>query len=171
MPPLTPDPHTGHGAPIGFVKIPGVKGESFAKGHEGEIEIVAMNMGAIHSPGASSSGPVRTKVSSSDVTFSAITSTASPQLFSKSVYGDKLDTVVLTLTETNGKEVWEYLTVTLTDAVITSYQANVAHSEAEPVDTVTFGFKKIEFKVVASTQDHKPGPSTVTNTDLAAHKK
>jgi len=164
-----PTPKRGLSAPVGFVKIDGVKGEATAQGHEGEIPVVSFELGAKHSaaPSKSESGAQKTKITAGDLKFVANTSSASPQLFIKHAYGTKIDQAVVTLVKPVGQDKLEYLTVTLTDVMISSYQASVAPGDQEAVDYVTLNYRKIEFEYTSTTKDHKPGTTTATSYDAA----
>ena len=166
MPP--PTPQTGHSAPVGFIKFPAVKGESWSEEHEGQIPIVSFRMGTEHTSGAKSEGgKQRSKVTVSDLMFTAVASTASPQLFIRSTHNKPFPTVILTLSEKNGPEVWDYLTITMTDVIVSGYQLNMQNTYSEPLEEVALNFRKIEFKYTGATKDNKPGSTSVTSYDAA----
>ncbi len=70
----------GQSAPVGFIKIDGIKGEGWAEQHEGQIAVMSWGWGAEHTSNASSEAGARPKVTMADLKFTTVTSTASPQL-------------------------------------------------------------------------------------------
>lgn len=164
-----PSSRPGLSAPVGFIKMDGVRGEATAEGHVGEIPVLAFELGAKHSaaPSKSESGAQKTKVTAGDLKFLAHTSSASPQLFVKHAYGTMIDKVEVTLVKPIGPDKLEYLTITLTDVMVSSYQASVEPGEQEAVDKVTLNYRKIEFEYTSTTKDHKLGTSTATSYDAA----
>ena len=127
---------------------------------------MSFKMGTEHTTASKlEGGTQRSKVTVSDLTFTAVTSTASPQFFIRSTHNKPFPTVILTASERNGPEVWDYLTITMTDVIVSAYQVSMESGYSEPLDVVTLNFRKIEFKYTGATKDNKPGSTSVTTYD------
>lgn len=128
-----------------FLNLDGVKGESKdANGHAGEIDVLSFSWGC--SNGASfahGGGGGAGKVSYSDLNIMLNVCKASVVLMEKCATGDHIKKAVLTVRKA-GKTQQEFYIITLTDLLVSSYQAS-ASSEI-PTDSVSLAFSKIEFQ-------------------------
>lgn len=125
-----------------FLKIEGIDGESEDSKHKGEIEILSWSFGATNSGGMSYGGGGGTgKVSMNDISFSKRYDKSSPKLLLHCCNGKHLTKMVF-VARKQGEEQLEYLKITLTDVLVTSYQASAGGADAS--DSFSVDFAKIE---------------------------
>jgi type VI secretion system secreted protein Hcp len=155
-----------------FLKIDGIEGESQDEKHKGEIDIDSWNWGATQSgTWASGSGGGAGKVSMKDFNFTTKMNKASPKLMLACATGDHIKTAVLVCRKA-GKEQQEYLKVTLSDCIISSYQSG-GNSQGNLVPTESFSidFAKIEIEYKEQKPDGTLGGAIKSGFDLAKNKK
>src|SRR5262252_6314875 len=105
-----------------FLKIEGIDGESFDSKHKGEIDIHSWSWGATQQGAhAAQGGGGAGKVSMQDFHFTMNVNKATPKLMLACASGEHIPKAVLTCRKA-GKEQQEYLKVTLTDLLISSFQ-------------------------------------------------
>jgi len=137
-----------------FIKIDGIDGESTDSKHKNEIDVQSYNFGAtqsgtMHAGGGGGTG----KVSVQDIHFVSNVSKASPKLFLACCNGEHIKKAVLVARKA-GKEQQEYLKITLSDLLISSYQGGgSAHDGIIPVDQVSLNFAKIEIEYKEQKED------------------
>lgn len=152
-----------------FLDIEGIEGESRDRGHEGEIDIVAFSWGVSNSGSAASGTGARTgKATFEDFQFTLPVSIASPELFIATATGRHIPQAVLTVRR-SGAEQQEYMKVTLTDVVITSYSS--AAEGGDPTEKVSLSFGKVEFEYRPQNSDGSLGTPVKAGYDLQANKE
>jgi type VI secretion system secreted protein Hcp len=136
-----------------FLKITDVKGESKDKTHPGEIEIESFSWGATQL-GTSShgTGAGAGKVSMGDFCFIMRNNSASPNLFLFCANGKHLKEAKLTCRKAGGKQE-DFLVVTMSDCLISSYQTGGSQSGEVPMDQISLNYSKIGMDYLA--QDEK----------------
>jgi type VI secretion system secreted protein Hcp len=139
-----------------FLRIDGIAGESTDDKHKGEIDVLSWSWGETHptAPVGSGSGGGSGKVDMSDLTVTANLTKASPQLLLACASGKHLKTAVLT-GRRGGKAQGDFLTFSLTDVLISSFQTGGTTADAS-MDFVSLNFAKIE--VAYKEQSAKGGP-------------
>src|ERR1700745_1380545 len=128
-----------------FLKIDGIQGESKADKHTKEIDIESFSWGATQSGTfAVGGGGGAGKVSMQDFHFTMPVNKASPGLFLCCAQGDHIKNAVLTCRKA-GKEQQEFLKVTMSDCLISSYQTG-GHGGGDvvPTDQISLNFAKVE---------------------------
>jgi type VI secretion system secreted protein Hcp len=136
-----------------FLKLDGIEGESADHKHKGEIDLEsfswgATNSGSQHYGGGGGSG----KVALQDFHFVMKINKASPKLMQACATGEHIKTGVLVARKA-GKDQQEFLKVTMTDLLVSSYQTGGSgHAEIIPTDQISLNFAKIEFEY----KDQKP---------------
>jgi type VI secretion system secreted protein Hcp len=137
-----------------FLKIDGIEGESTDQKHKGEIEVLSFSWGETQ-PGTGSvgGGGGAGKVQMQDFRFVAHSSKASPKLFLACATGQHIKKAVLFGRKTGGGG-QEFLTFTLTDALVSQYQIGdsveddlQAKHQPGPRDNFSLNFSKIEFEL------------------------
>lgn len=125
-----------------FLKIDGIAGESQDKQHQGEIELESFSWGETHSavtPGLTAAGKVNIK----DLQVTKRMDKASPLLMLAAASGQHFKSAVLTA-QKSAELPQEYLTITLGDITVSSYQTEAPGADPWPVDQVSFSFSRIE---------------------------
>lgn len=128
-----------------FLKIDGIEGESHDSKHKGEIDIESFSFGASQTGTSSGGGGAGAgKVNMQDFHFVMKNCKASPKLFLACAGGDHIKSAIFVCRKA-GKEQQEFLKITMSDVLISSYQTGGSHGGNEvPVDQISFNFTKIE---------------------------
>ena len=128
-----------------FLKLDGIKGESKDHKHKDEIHIESFSWGlsqtgAFGTGGGGGAGKVRMQ----DFQFVMKHGKASPKLMLACAEGEHIKKAVLTARKA-GKEQREFLKLTLSDVLISSYHTGGSGGLDEiPTDQVSLNFAKIE---------------------------
>src|SRR5262249_9719657 len=154
-----------------FLKIDGVEGESQDHKHKGEIDLQSWSWGeqqtGTHAAGG---GGGAGKVAMQDFHFTMKVNKASPKLMLACANGQHIPKAVLTCRKA-GKEQQEYMKVTMTDLLVSSYQAGgSSSSEVLPVDQISLNFAKLEIEYKEQQKDGTLGAAVKSGYDLKANK-
>jgi type VI secretion system secreted protein Hcp len=155
-----------------FLKIDGIEGEAQDSKHKGEIELQSYSFGG-HQAGThmAGGGGGAGKVALQDFSFVMAANKASPKLFLACCNGEHIPKAVLTCRKA-GKEQQEYLKVTLTDILVSSYQAGGPHKgELMPYDSCSLNYAKLEIEYKEQKADGTLGAATKAGWDAKANKK
>lgn len=134
-----------------LLEIEGIKGESQDDKHKEKIDIHAFSWGVTNSSNVGvGTGGGTGKANFSDLSFSKQMDKASPLLFAAAATGDHIKKAVLIARKAGGKGgPVEYLTITLTDVMVSSYQMGGASGDSSiPLDSVSLRATdiKVEYK-------------------------
>jgi type VI secretion system secreted protein Hcp len=154
-----------------FLKIDGIEGESQDSKHKNEIELQSFSWGE-HQEGTGSygGGSGAGKVQMKDFAFTMKVNKASPKLFVSCADGAHIKKALLTCRKA-GKEQQEYLKVTFSDVIVSSYHTGgSAHSDIVPMDQVTLNFAKIELEYHEQKPDGTLSGAVKTGYDLKQQK-
>jgi type VI secretion system secreted protein Hcp len=139
-----------------FLKLDGIQGESKDSKHTNEIQIQSWSVGATNRGSAGVGGGMGSgKVDIADITFTKQICKAGPKLFNYCCSGQPIKTANFVARKA-GKDQMEYLKITLTDSIVSSY--NLGGSDGaniHPTEQFTLNFSKIE----VSYQEQKPDGS------------
>src|SRR5947209_902922 len=115
-----------------FLKVDGIEGESTDAKHKNEIDVESWSWGE-HQSGthAGGGGGGAGKVSMDDFHFVMKVNKASPKLFLACADGDHIKKAVLTCRKA-GKEQQEYLKITLSDLLVSSYHTGGSQGNVVP---------------------------------------
>ena len=125
-----------------------IKGESLAEGHKGSdgwIEVNSVQWGcgrAISTPVGASAKREASAPSISEITITKLMDSTSPKLCKEALVG-KAVTAVIELTETGTDNLETFLTLNLTNAMISGY--SFSSSGDRPGESLTLNFTKIEY--------------------------
>ena len=109
-----------------FLKIDGIPGESQDSKHKDEIEIESFSWGEVQTGTASHGGGMGAgRVQMQDFNFTMKVNKASPKLFLACAQGSHIKSAVLTARKA-GKDQQEYLKVTFSDLLVSSFQTGGA---------------------------------------------
>jgi type VI secretion system secreted protein Hcp len=132
-----------------FLKLDGIKGESTDKAHTGEIDVLSWSWGASNAgTGGSGGGSGAGVVAMQDLHFTMKMNAASPVLMQNCASGKHIASGKLTCRRAGGDQ-QEYLVITLTDVVVSSYNSGGNSGDVIPTDQVSLNFVSIAF-------DYKP---------------
>jgi type VI secretion system secreted protein Hcp len=155
-----------------FLKIEGIPGESGDSKHKNEIELESWSWGETQSGSMShGAGGGAGKVQMQDFHFSMKVNKASPLLMLNCAQGAHIKSAILTCRKA-GKEQQEFLKVTFSDLLVSSYQTGgSAHGDIVPVDQISLNFSKIEFDYKAQKVDGSLDSPVKAGYDLKSNKK
>jgi type VI secretion system secreted protein Hcp len=154
-----------------FLKLDGIDGESIDAKHPNEIVLTSWGVGAANSASLSSAtGAGAGKVTVRDFHFTKVYDKASPRLFVACCNGQHIKSATLTCRKAGAGQV-EFLTVVLTNVIVTSYDVlGAADAGGVQDDQVTLGFARIELRYVQQSPTGAALPPITTGWDLAANK-
>ena len=153
-----------------FLKLDGIKGESADAKHKDEIDIEAFSWGmtqtgTAHTGGGAGAG----KVSMQDFHFTMKLNVASPSLMQSCATGKHIKLGTLTARKA-GKDQQEFLTIKMTDVLVSSYQTGGSEGSDVPFDQVSLNFAKVEVEYKRQKQDGSLGPGAKFGFDLKSNK-
>lgn len=154
-----------------FLKIEGIEGESLDDKHAGEIEVLSWSWGASQ-PGsmAYGSGGGAGKVNMQDFSFSMRNGKASPNIMLACASGKHIKSAVLTCRKAGGEQE-EYLTFTLSDCLVSSFQTGGSGGGDVPIESVSLNFAKVEMQYKPQDAAGSLGSLVKTGWDLKTNKK
>lgn len=131
--------------PFFFLKIAEIKGNARPKGHEGETEVVVWSWGETQSAFPSEARQSGGSVSMRDLHFTAMSSPASPQFMLHCAAAKRFKTAILTCEMDTPKGRQIYLTITLSNVIVGSFDIEGDREGGLSTDRMTLKFTKIEF--------------------------
>ena len=139
-----------------FIKIADIEGEAKDKKHAKEIDVLAWSWGAsqsgsFHSGGGGGAG----KANFQDISFTKYVDTSTTKLMKAVAAGDHIKDAKLTVRKAGGDNPIEYLIITMTDVMVTSYSTGGSGGEDRLTENVTLNFAKVETEY--TPQDAKGG--------------
>src|SRR3954453_19249420 len=141
-----------------FIKIGALKGESRDSVHKTEIDVLAWswgisNSGSAHVGGGAGAG----KCNVQDLSFTKYIDKSSPDLMLACCNGKHFDKATLVVRKA-GEQPLEYLTINLTEVLITSVSTGGSGGEDRLTENVTLNFAKVQ--VTYTEQDPQGKPKT-----------
>lgn len=152
-----------------FLRVDGIQGESADAKHKGEIDVLSWSWGETQATGLPSSGGGAGKVEMSDLTVVTHVSKASPHLLLACATGKHIKSAVLTGRKA-GKGQAEFLTFSLSDVLVSSYQTGGSASVEPPTDSVSLNFAKLQVEYKEQKADGSLGETVKVGWDRKAHK-
>ncbi len=154
-----------------FLKLDGIDGESTDSKHKNEIDVLSWSWGQTQSGShVTGGGGGAGKVQMQDFHFTMQVNKASPKLFLACATGDHIKKAVLVCRKA-GKEQQEYLTVTFSDLLVSSYQTGGSQGDVVPVDQISLNFTKIEWEYKEQKADGTLGAAAKAGYNLKENKK
>jgi type VI secretion system secreted protein Hcp len=154
-----------------FLRVDGIQGESADAKHKDEIDVLSWSWGETQptspSPGG---GGGAGKVEMSDLTVVTRLSKASPHLLLACASGKHFKSAVLTGRKA-GKGQADYLTFSLSDVLVSSYQTGGSASVEPPMDSIGLNFAKLQVEYKEQKADGSFGQSVKVGWDRKANKQ
>ena len=162
---------TVYGAIDVYLKIPEIPGESMAKGHEDEIDVLSLSWG-ITQPTSThiGSGTTASNVHFGDLSITKYVDRASPLLFLNCCRGTHLPEAVFTF-QKMGEVPYDILRITLEKVIISGVEIVGDVGDTEIQEQVTFNFAKIRFEYFILSPDGKPQPAGEMTWDVTLNKE
>jgi type VI secretion system secreted protein Hcp len=167
-----------------FLKIDGVEGESVDKSHPNEIQIESWSWGLSNSGSAhAGSGAGAGKVSMQDFHFAKALDKSTPLLMLACASGRHIQKAVLTARKQSGDAGFEFLKVTFTDVLVSSYSDKTPPIEGTdangqpvpfdnvPAETLSFNFHKIQLDYSYQKADGSAAATVSFGWDVKANQK
>jgi type VI secretion system secreted protein Hcp len=155
-----------------LLEIDGIKGESNDDKHKGTIEISSFGWGVMNSGShAAGGGGGAGKATFADISFTSSVSKASPLLMLACATGQHIKKAVLHVRKQGGDQ-QEYMTLTMEDLLISSYQSGDSPGGAVAVvDSFSLNYAKIKFEYKPQKPDGSLDSAVSAGYDLKANKK
>jgi type VI secretion system secreted protein Hcp len=153
-----------------FLEIDGIPGESQDDKKKGQIEVLSWswgetNMGS-HAVGL---GGGAGKVQMQDFNFAMSASKASPKLLLACASGQHIKKAVLTCRKA-GKVQQDYLVVTFTDCLVSSFQTGGSSGDVIPVDQISINYAQINYEYKEQKEDGTLGGAIPAGWNLKENK-
>lgn len=153
-----------------FLKVDGIAGESTDSKHKDEIDVLSWSWGESHAGSAGSGGGGGAgKVQMQDLHVTTNMSKASPALMLACASGQHIKSAILS-GRRGGKGALEFLTFSLSDVLVSSYQTGGTAAEP-PVDAVSLNFAKIQIEYKQLGPAGKLGASAKAGWDVKQNKQ
>jgi type VI secretion system secreted protein Hcp len=154
-----------------YLKVDSIPGESTDDKHKSEIDVESWSWGATQSGKASfGGGGGAGKVSMQDFHFVMRVNKASPKLMLACATGEHIKQAILTCRKAGGEQ-QEYMKVTMSDILVSSYQTGGSAGDTIPVDQIALNFAKLEFEYKPQKADGTLDAPVKTGYDLKLNKK
>ena len=154
-----------------FLKIDGIDDKSADDRHQGEIELDSCSFGGAQSATFQGGGGTRTgKFSVQEFNFTAKIRKASTRFFEACATGKHLPSATMTGRRA-GRDLQEYLKITLTNVLISSYQQSGANGTDVPTDQVSLSYTKIQIEYREMKQDGSFGGPVTGGFDVKASSR
>jgi type VI secretion system secreted protein Hcp len=154
-----------------YLKVEGIPGESTDDKHGGEIDVESWSWGATQAGKASfGGGGGAGKVSMQDFNFVMRVNKASPKLMLACATGEHIKSAILTCRKAGGEQ-QEYMKVSMSDILVSSYQTGGSAGDTIPTDQIALNFAKLEFEYKPQKKDGTLDAPVKTGYDLKANKK
>jgi type VI secretion system secreted protein Hcp len=150
-----------------FVKIGDLKGESRDKVHAGEIDVLAWswgvsNSGSAHVGGGAGAG----KANVQDLSLTKYIDKCSPSLMLACCKGTHYTTATLVVRKAGGKPL-EYLTITLSEVLITSVSTGGSGGEDRLTENVSLNFAKVKVDYIEQKPTGEEGDKPTMTYNIA----
>ena len=154
-----------------LLKLEGIPGDSSVPGHVNEIDVSSVSFGASQT-GIREAGGKASARRSSLTTFAMTKNVdkASPKLFLFCATGQQIPKAVLTFRAV-GETPLEYLTITLSDVFISSYQVGASSGSDLATESISISYSKIEYKYVAQLPNGQLAPPVIVTFDVVNNRE
>lgn len=154
-----------------FIKIGSLKGESRDKTHKEEIDVLAWNWGMSNSGSAHVGGGAGAgKVNVQDLSFTKYIDKTTPDLMLAACNGKHFPEAKLIVRKA-GEQPLEYLTITMTDVLITNVSTGGAGGEDRLTENITLNFAKVNVDYKEQTASGGVGATPSMGWNIAENVK
>lgn len=155
-----------------YLEYTGIKGNVTAEGFEDHIEVDSVSFG-VSRPLSMTSGKMANrevgKPNLTEVHLSKRADNSVAALFKEAVAGSAGKKVVLKFGRTGTDKVDEFMSYTLHDCLVSSYNIS-AHGDEEPNEEISLSFSKCEISYTDYDKSNKSGSPQRSGYDLSAAK-
>lgn len=153
----------------GYLKLPDIDGESRRADHEGEIDITSIDWGMAQAANMQiGSGRTSSRASVNPIGISKLYDASSPYIALACMQGKAFDEVVISFRKDSGEAHLDYLKITLTNVVISSYSLSGSAMGEEINDAFSLSFEKVAVLYTMQADDHSSGDEHEIEYDVSA---
>lgn len=153
----------------GYMKVPGIDGESRRADHEDEIDILSIDWGMVQAATMQiGSGRTRSRATVNPISITKEYDASSPYIALACMQGKSFDEIVLSFRKDSGDTHLDYLTITLTNVVISSYNMSGTAMGDAIQDSVGLSFESIKVLYTVQADDHSSGDEHEIEYDVAS---
>lgn len=154
-----------------FIKIGTVKGESRDSVHKEEIDVLSFSWGVSNSGNAHMGGGLGAgKANVQDISFTKYIDKSSPDLMLYCLSGKHYPDAKLVVRKAGDKPL-EYLTVTMTDVLISSISTGGSGGEDRLTENVSLNFAKVKVDYKEQTKEGGVGATPTMAYSIVENKK
>lgn len=154
-----------------FIKIGALKGESKDKVHKEEIDVLAWSWGASNSGSAHVGGGAGAgKVNVQDLSFTKYVDKCTPDLLLAVCNGKHYPDATLIVRKA-GENPVEYITIKLTEVLVTSVSEGGSGGEDRLTENVTLNFAKVSYSYKPQKADGSADTAIPMSWDISANAK
>ena len=155
----------------GYLNLPDIKGESRRADHEDEIDITSIDWSMAQASNMQfGSGRTRSRASVRPIGIRKNYDASSPYIALACMQGKSFDEVKIYFRKDSGDTHLDYLTITLTNVVISEYSLSGSSMGEEISDNLKLSFEKIKVLYTLQADDHSKGDEHEIEYDVAAGK-
>ncbi|MCA0963395.1 Hcp family type VI secretion system effector [Salipiger bermudensis] len=162
----------------GYLKIPDIDGESQRADHEDEIDITDIMWSVEQAATAQTGrGRARSRAEVSSLYCKKVYDASSPYIALAAMQAKSFKDVIVTVRRDSGDAHLDYLTITMTNTIISRYEIDgvgrITDSEGieregqELQEKIGFAFENIKIKYVVQEEDHSAGDEHEVEFDIA----
>jgi len=145
-----------------YLKLDGIEGESTDDKHKNEIVVDSWSFGVSNRTSAGGAA-TSSRPCVSEISLVKLVDKASPVLFMHAVSGKHIATGIITVRKAGERPV-EYLTVTLTDVLVTSVNSTSTGEGDQLAESLSLSFQTITISYTPQSSDGTPQkPVTTTS--------
>lgn len=153
-----------------FLKLDGIAGESIDAKHKDEIQLLSFSWGASNPVTVATGGGAHGgRARATEFAFVARTSKASPLLFLNCATGKHIRSGLLTVRKAGELSV-EYIKITLTDILVSSYKEASDDAGGPPADWASLNFGRLQFAYYPTNVDGALGQPVTTSWDFRLNR-
>lgn len=144
-----------------FLKLGDIKGESTDANHDGWIDVLSVSHG-VHKPGGGATGQSRRRGGAvfEDISIAKSIDASSPMLMLACAQGKVIKEVTLKLTQNNSRRT-PYLTYTLKNVIVTSYNVNATDDGNQ--EEFTLSYSEIKMSYSKTSRDGRKADNVEAN--------
>lgn len=157
----------------GFMQIKGIPGESRRVEHEGEIDVTDVMWRIEQAPPSSAGrGRRRARAEVGDVVVTKTYDSSSPYLALAAMQSRSFPEVVISVRRDSGDAHLDYLTITMSNVLVSQYE--IIGTDPEPragdevLELVGLTFEEVRVRYVVQDDDHSAGDEHEIEYDIAA---
>jgi type VI secretion system secreted protein Hcp len=146
------------------------KGESQDDKYKDKIEIMSWSLGVSNAgSGGVGAGSGVSKANFNDMSIQKYVDKSSPNFFISCANGSHIDKAIVHVRKA-GEKPQEYLTITMEEVFVSSYNHGGSDGSGLPVENITLNFSKIEFKYSPQKPDGSLDAANPKGWDVKASK-